>query len=370
MDTQNEKSNDELKYEKIAWGSSLPVPSVQELVRNDAKEVPKRYIQNNENRPITNFKPSQESAEIPIINFSLLADGNEDERKKMHLACKEWGFFQLLNHGITKEVMQNVKKAVSRFFELPLIEKKKYAMEKDDLHGYGQAFVHSEEQTLEWSDIMFLIIYPLKSRKTMVWPELPGFKEAVEEYSSNLERVRDEILENISLLLGLERKTLKEMHGEMKHAVRMNYYPPCPNPDLVLGIGPHSDATSITLLLQDDDITGLHINHNKTWIPVHPIPNAILVNVGDCIEIWSNGMYKSIEHRAVTNKDKVRVSIATNVFPADTRELEPIKTMIYEQRPSMYKRVKFLDLIRYGMSKTMDGKIFIEFAKEEDNQGP
>ncbi|CAN4119154.1 unnamed protein product [Withania somnifera] len=356
MGTQIENNN-ELKYEKIAWGTSLPVPSVQELVRNNYNEVPQRYIQNTEKRPVTILEPSQESAEIPVINFSLLANGDEDERKRLHLACKEWGFFQLLNHGITKEVIQKVKTAVSGFFELPLIEKE-------------ISFVHSEEQTLEWSDIMFLNIYPLNSRKMMVWPKLPGFKEAIEEYSENMERVRDEILENMSVLLGLKRESLKEMHGEIKHSVRMNYYPPCPNPELVLGIGPHSDATSITLLLQDDDITGLQINHKQKWLPVDPIPNAILVNVGDCVEIWSNGMYKSIEHRAVTNKKKVRISIATNVFPADTRELEPVKTMRYEQCPSMYKKVKFLDLIKYGMSKTMDGKIFIEFAKEEDNQGP
>ncbi|KAK4351395.1 hypothetical protein RND71_030708 [Anisodus tanguticus] len=85
--------------------------------------------------------------------------------------------------------------------------------------------------------------------------------------------------------------------------------------------------------------------------------------------IWSNGMYKSIEHRAVTNKEKVRISIAANMFPADMMELEPVETMIDEQCPNMYKKVKFLDLIKYGMSKTMDGKIFIEYAKEEDNQG-
>ncbi|KAK4351394.1 hypothetical protein RND71_030707 [Anisodus tanguticus] len=56
--------------------------------------------------------------------------------------------------------------------------------------------------------------------------------------------------------------------------------------------------------------------------------------------IWSNGMYKSIEHRAVTNKEKVRISIATTMFPADTVELEPVETMIDEQRPNMYKKVK------------------------------
>jgi hypothetical protein len=80
--------------EPLGWGKSLPVPSVQEMVRKDSQCVPERYIQEHKDRPVeTEMCPT--SSEIPVINFSLLVNGDEDERRKLDLACKEWGFFQV-----------------------------------------------------------------------------------------------------------------------------------------------------------------------------------------------------------------------------------------------------------------------------------
>ena len=110
-------------------------------------------------------------------------------------------------------------------------------------------------------------------------------REAVEKYSTELQKVGDEIFENLSVLMGMERESLKDIHGVMKLGVRMNYYPACARPDLVLGVSPHSDASSLTLLLQDDDITGLQIKNKGIWVPVKPIPNALVVNIGDALEV-------------------------------------------------------------------------------------
>ena len=82
--------------EGLGWGSSLPVPSVQEMIRNDSKTIPERYIQKHEDRPLDS-EICQVSFEIPIINFSLLANGDEEERGKLDFACKEWGFFQVID---------------------------------------------------------------------------------------------------------------------------------------------------------------------------------------------------------------------------------------------------------------------------------
>ncbi|KAH9307528.1 hypothetical protein KI387_035439, partial [Taxus chinensis] len=65
---------------------------------------------------------------------------------------------------------------------------------------------------------------------------------------------------------------------------RMNYYPRCPRPNLVFGIGPPSDASGITILLQDDDEIGLHIRKDEQWIPIQPIPGALVINIGDMVE--------------------------------------------------------------------------------------
>ena len=87
--------------------------------------------------------------------------------------------------------------------------------------------------------------------------------------------------------MGMDKDALKRLHGEMmKQGIRMNYYPNCSRPELVLGVSPHSDASSITLLIQDDDITGLQIRHEEGWVPVKPIPNAIVMNIDDVIEVF------------------------------------------------------------------------------------
>lgn len=101
------------------------------------------------------------------------------------------------------------------------------------------------------------------------------------------ERVSDEIFANLSLLMGVERDFLKHLHEDVKHGLRMNYYPRCVRPDLVLGVSPHSDSSSITLLVQDDEITALQIKHEGMWVPVKPIPNAFVVNIGDVMEVKS-----------------------------------------------------------------------------------
>lgn len=79
----------------LGFGSSLPVPSVQEIVRNDAKNIPERYILNLQDRPIASDICSV-SDDIPVIDFSLLAEGDDDERTKLDAACHRWGFFQVM----------------------------------------------------------------------------------------------------------------------------------------------------------------------------------------------------------------------------------------------------------------------------------
>ncbi|KAJ6311777.1 hypothetical protein OIU77_013515 [Salix suchowensis] len=221
------------------------------------------------------------------------------------------------------------------------------------IHGYGQGYVVSEHQKLDWCDMMFLLTFPPKYKKMKFWPVMvPGFKEAVEQYSTEILKLAEEIFANISLLMGMDRDALKRLHGEMmKQGIRMNYYPNCSRPELVLG---------------DDDITGLQIRHEEEWVPVKPIPNAIVMNIGDVIEGRSNGVYKSIEHRAVKNVTAARMSIATFVIPDDDVELGPVETMVDDyNRPKMYKAIKYVDYLRHTLSKKMDGKATTELLKVE-----
>ncbi|OMO96759.1 Oxoglutarate/iron-dependent dioxygenase [Corchorus olitorius] len=314
----------------MGWGKSLPVPSIQEIVRNDSNSVPERFIQEENDRPkLVSENLPDDSLEIPVIDFSLLANEDENERRKLDLACKEWGFFQITNHGIEKEVLLQMKTAVAAFFELPIEEKMKYAMAANDIQGFGQS-------------------------------------EALDKYSTEIQKVAAEIYANLSVLMGLERDGLIKLQGELKQGIRMNYYPTCSRPDLVLGISPHSDGGALTLLLQDDEITGLQIKHKESWVNVKPIPDALVVNIADALEILSNGVYKSIEHRAITNEKKERISIAAFVLPDEQREIGPLETMVDElHRPRMYRKIKYIDYIMQFLAKKLQGKAHTDIVKLE-----
>jgi len=91
--------------------------------------------------------------------------------------------------------------------------------------------------------------------------------------------------------MGLEKHVLAGLHKEVLQGLRVNYYPPCNTPENVLGLSPHSDSSTITLLMQDDDVSGLEIRHKGNWVPVTPISDALVVNVGDVIEVIQSFLF-------------------------------------------------------------------------------
>lgn len=109
--------------------------------------------------------------------------------------------------------------------------------------------------------------------------------DAVDEYSNEMQRITIELLGSLSMMMNMDKDRLLRLHGEMKQGMRMNYYPTCSEPNQVLGVSPHSDGGSITILLQDDDITGLQIKYKGQWLSVKPIPNALVINIGDAMEV-------------------------------------------------------------------------------------
>ncbi|KAI4354531.1 hypothetical protein L6164_003384 [Bauhinia variegata] len=349
--------------EAPTYAPSIPVSNVQEMVKKEPWQVPQRYVRSQEEMDKI-IDMSHLSSEIPVIDLSLLSCGNKEELLKLDAACKEWGFFQLVNHGVPKEVLQRMKNSAAEFFELPVEEKNKFAMPPNDIQGYGHAYVVSEEQILDWSDALIYVVYPTHYRKLHLWPNTPeGFKEIIEAYSSEVKRVGEELLSSLSMIMGMQKHALLEVHKELVQALRVNYYPPCSSPDQVLGLSPHSDTSTISILMQDDDVSGLEIRHTGGWVPVTPISDALVVNVGDVIEMWSNGKYKSIEHRAVTNKNKGRFSHASFLFPHDEVEVEPLDLMVDDQRPKMYRRVRYGDFLRQSMNMKMNGKAHVDGAK-------
>ncbi|KAI7748149.1 hypothetical protein M8C21_012912 [Ambrosia artemisiifolia] len=351
-----------MESKKTFLGASLPVPNVQELVKKPLASVPPRYIRPDQDSPIISSLPSSRPP-IPVIDMELLSsqDSAHLEVEKLHLACRDWGFFQLINHEVSCSLLEKLKEQTQEFFNMPLEEKQKYGQTPEDLEGFGQAFVVSDEQKLDWSDMFSIVTLPSHVRKPHLLPKLPHpFREAIEEYSKEVEKVALKTLMFMAKALKMADEEMKVLFADGLQAIRMNYYPPCPQPDQVIGFTPHADGSAVTFLLQVDQVEGLQIKKDGIWIPVIPHPNAFIVNIGDVIQIVSNGEYKSIEHRAVVNAEKERISIATFINPNLGVEIGPALSLITPETPARYTRICFGDFLKTYLSRELKSKSNIE----------
>lgn len=177
-------------------GVSLPVPSVQELTKEPLTRVPPRYIRPDQDSRIISSPPSSRP-QVPIIDMERLLSQYSDhsEVEKLHLACRDWGFFQvysshtlthvtrkfisdkyyvqLINHEVSYSLLEKLKEETQQFFRLPLEEKNKYAQRPGVGEGFGQSFVMSDEQKLDWCDIFRVVTQPSELRKPHLLPKLP-----------------------------------------------------------------------------------------------------------------------------------------------------------------------------------------------------
>ncbi|KAL5772065.1 hypothetical protein ACOSQ2_011989 [Xanthoceras sorbifolium] len=154
------------------------------------------------------------------------------------------------------------------------------------------------------------------------------------------------ILKLMAKALRMEPNDMKELFEEGFQAMRMNYYPPCPQPELVIGLNPHSDAVGLTILLQVNEMEGLQIRKDGMWVPVKPLPNAFIINIGDMLEIITNGIYRSVEHRATVNSSKERLSIATFYSPKQGGDMGPAPSLITPETLALFGRIGVADYIK------------------------
>ncbi|KAL8515608.1 hypothetical protein ACS0TY_014341 [Phlomoides rotata] len=345
------------------------IDDVQELKKAKSSQIPPRFIRDKIEQ-LSLDKAIPFSDNIPIIDLSKLVTGSKDdfshEISKLRSSCIEWGFFQVVNHGIDLELLEKMEKMAMEFFMMPLEEKQKYPMMPGGIQGYGQAFVFSEDQKLDWCNMFALATEPHLFRQPKLWPSKPSdFCETLERYSVEIRKLCKNVLKYIAITLELKEDVFEEMFGVAVQAIRMNYYPACPRPDLVYGLSPHSDGSAVTVLQQAKGScsVGLQILKDGDWVSVQPIPNALVINVGDTIEVLSNGRYKSVEHRAVTDKERERLSLVSFYAPSYEIEVGPMPEFVDDDNPCKFRRYNHGEYSKHYVTTKLSGKKTLEFAK-------
>ncbi|MED6193655.1 hypothetical protein PIB30_021630 [Stylosanthes scabra] len=335
----------------------LTVPFVQEVAKQASANVPERYIRPEHERPISTHAITS-LPQVPVIDFTKLMSHQhkETELHKLHYACKHWGFFSSL--------VENVKKGTKDFFNLPMEEKNKFRQTEGDIEGYGQLFVVSEQQKLEWGDVLYMLTLPHQIRKPHLLSSLPQpFRDDLDTYCVELKNLAFQVIDFMADALRVERKEMRKVFGDASQAMRINYYPPCPQPELVMGLNPHSDGGALTILLQANDVEGLQIKKDGQWIPVKPLPNAFVINVADALEIMTNGIYESIEHRAIVNGNKERISIAAFLVPSIGSMIGPAPSLVSPETPAMFRSISYEEYYHGYLSKELRGKDFVNSLK-------
>ncbi|KAL1207103.1 Gibberellin 2-beta-dioxygenase 7 [Cardamine amara subsp. amara] len=272
---------------------------------------------------------------LPVIDLSHLTSGEEVKRKRcvkqMVEAAKEWGFFQIVNHGIPKEVFEMMFLEEKKLFDRPFSAKVRENFSDSSKNSYRWGnpnatspaqYSLSEAFHITLSEISTISDYRNNLRKT------------VEMYVQEITRVAQMICEILGKQVNVNSKYFENIWELKNSFLRLNKYHPRVFGSEVFGLVPHTDSSFLTILFQDQ-IGGLELKKNGQWIGVKPCSEALTVNIGDMFQALSNGVYQSVRHRVISPVNTERLSIAFFVCPYQETEIECFGN------PKKYRRFSF-----------------------------
>uniref|UniRef100_A0A0C9QXY6 TSA: Wollemia nobilis Ref_Wollemi_Transcript_492_1203 transcribed RNA sequence n=1 Tax=Wollemia nobilis TaxID=56998 RepID=A0A0C9QXY6_9CONI len=286
--------------------------SVEQYVQN-LVHVPAEFLVQGNDRPL-----SQDGLfeELPLIDMS---QPEQEIRHKISAALQEWGFFQVVNHGIPVNVVENARRVARQFFELPVEEKMKWARDEgknDQIAGYGRTDGFRGQHT-DWMDSLYAFLAPPSLKAPHLWPSTPeDYSEKIDMFGEKSEGLMKRLLKIISEDMGMGEEDLGKEFAEYNLFMRANYYPPCPQPDMVLGTHAHKDHGAITILVQDNICDGLQVQKKDgRWIAVAPLPNALVINLGESLVRIAKGKYRSALHRGVVTNKSTAMTLVLHLDP-------------------------------------------------------
>ncbi|EMS63426.1 2'-deoxymugineic-acid 2'-dioxygenase [Triticum urartu] len=274
--------------------SGAPLPS----------SLPDRFILLPDQRP----PASSVAVSLPVIDLSRGRD-------------------EVINHGVSQQTMREMEEVCEEFFRLPAADKT--ALYSEDRFKRNRLFSGTIYGDRYWRDCLRLACaFPVGDTKND-WPDKPqSLREVIEKFIMPTRGVAMELLRLLSEGMGLRPDYFEGDLSGGDVVIHVNHYPPCPDPSLTLGLPPHCDRNLITLLLPGT-VNGLQVVYKGEWI-----------------NIITNGMLKSIEHRAVANSALARTSVAAFIMPAADSLIGPAEEFVSKDNPPRYRPAIFGEFIR------------------------
>lgn len=285
---------------------------------------------------------------IPIIDLS-----KPDSKHLLVKACQDFGFFKVINHGVSIKCINKLESKAIRFFSSSLSVKQKAG--PPNPFGYGNKSL-GKNGDFGWVEYLLLDTKLEHDHKNPIFPifeDNPNkFKCVVDDYVSAVKKMACVILEFLAEELKLPQNVFSKMliDEQSDSIFRVNYYPVCPDVQelemkgkKLIGFGEHTDPQIISFL-RSNNTSGLEILlKDGSWMCVPPDPNSFFVNVGDCLQVMTNGRFKSVKHRVVANSLKSRLSMIYFGGPPLSQKIAPLPSLMEGDEASLYKEFTWFE---------------------------
>ena len=300
--------------------------------------------------------------DIPIIDILPLLERYKENSasKEIGNACRDIGFFYVINHGIPIDHQITVLRDSSDFFKSSLEQKNLISTKNHSFYsGYvpfhgektkGKLDNHEAFDMIKESPLNHLgIVARHPARGPNQWPYwMKTFKGTMLKNWSLMEQLGNNITKGIFLSLGLEEQLMKDYMSDPISMQRILHYPKSFKEEQ--GIGAHRDYGFVTMVMQDRE--GLEVKtRDDSWIKVKQMPNSFIVNIGWMVQTWTNDLYPATEHRVLIQEND-RISVVFFIGPSPYINVSPLESCCSQENPPKYKSYNYGDYVKRKMKES------------------
>ena len=298
---------------------------------------------------------------VPVIDISPLrrgpgqaVPGKAAMVEAIGRACREIGFFYAVGHGVPQAQIDAVYAQARRFFDLPEALKGQIAIERSSCHrGWfrlgSENLDPAKQDAGDFKEGLKIgrdlapdherVRAGLPLHGPNQWPDLPGWRDVMQAYYDEMVELGRRVIGGFALALGLDEAFFEPLLGITMTTLAPLHYPPQTGriTERQIGAGAHTDYGCLTLLHQDA-AGGLQVRRRDgVWLDAPPLPGSFVVNIGDMMERWSNGVFRSTPHRVVNVSGADRYALPFFFDPDFHAPVECLPTCLVEGQAPRFR---------------------------------